>query len=168
MFNSLSSPSGRILMLTRLFVHCMRQSMNDALSTKVKVKTTFKVHFFGSTPEFTENYHYRYFSAMLLMIFWVLYPIWWCSTIWLMGTSLRNLFLAQQGHLHTYRFCDNVWTFILENASFKTENELQSVDRVKIVACDAKILARWIIHDWSQFSSVLVIGVIMNILNRQL
>jgi hypothetical protein len=35
--------------------------MNDALSTKVKVKTTFKVYFLGSTPEFTENYHYRYF-----------------------------------------------------------------------------------------------------------
>lgn len=45
--------------------------MNDALSTKVKVKTTFKVHVFESTPEFTENYHHRYFSAMLLMIFWV-------------------------------------------------------------------------------------------------
>ncbi|CAK9878945.1 unnamed protein product [Sphagnum jensenii] len=47
-----------------------------------------------------------------------------------------------KGHLHTYRFCDNVWTFILENAAFKTDNETQSVDHVKIVACDAKIIAR--------------------------
>ncbi|BBN18521.1 transcription initiation factor TFIIA small subunit [Marchantia polymorpha subsp. ruderalis] len=47
-----------------------------------------------------------------------------------------------KGHLHTYRFCDNVWTFILENAVFKTDNELQPVDRVKIVACDAKIISR--------------------------
>jgi transcription initiation factor TFIIA small subunit len=47
-----------------------------------------------------------------------------------------------KGHLHTYRFCDNVWTFILENAVFKTDGESQSVDHVKIVACDAKIIAR--------------------------
>ncbi|CAK9230082.1 unnamed protein product [Sphagnum troendelagicum] len=47
-----------------------------------------------------------------------------------------------KGHLHTYRFCDNVWTFILENATFKTDNETQNVDHVKIVACDAKIIAR--------------------------
>lgn len=64
------------------------RSMNEALSTKVKAKTSFK------------------------------------------------------GHLHTYRFCDNVWTFILEQASFKTDNDVTAVDRVKIVACDAKILAR--------------------------
>lgn len=65
-FLILSSPSAKVLMLTRLFVHCMRQSMNDALSTKVKVKTTFKVHFFGSCAEFSENDHYRCFSAVLL------------------------------------------------------------------------------------------------------
>ncbi|XP_024396060.1 transcription initiation factor IIA subunit 2 isoform X1 [Physcomitrium patens] len=64
------------------------RSMNEAFSTKVKAKTSFK------------------------------------------------------GHLHTYRFCDNVWTFILEQASFKTDNDVTAVDRVKIVACDAKILAR--------------------------
>ncbi|EFA79276.1 transcription initiation factor IIA gamma chain [Heterostelium album PN500] len=44
-----------------------------------------------------------------------------------------------KGDLHTYRFCDNVWTFILENAEFKTENETIKVDNVKIVACDANI-----------------------------
>jgi len=48
-------------------------------------------------------------------------------------------------HLHTYRFCDNVWTFILENAKFKTANysgivEEIHADKVKIVACDSKIL----------------------------
>eukprot|EP00850_Spirogloea_muscicola_P018514 SM000170S02686 [mRNA] locus=s170:199025:200002:+ [translate_table: standard] len=46
-----------------------------------------------------------------------------------------------KGHLHTYRFCDNVWTFVLEDATFKTDGETQHVDRVKIVACDAKILS---------------------------
>jgi transcription initiation factor TFIIA small subunit len=55
--------------------------------------------------------------------------------------SSEILLCSKQGHLHTYRFCDNVWTFILENASFKTDNEVTAVDRVKIVACDAKILA---------------------------
>ncbi|KAK5580748.1 hypothetical protein RB653_000772 [Dictyostelium firmibasis] len=45
-----------------------------------------------------------------------------------------------KGNLHTYRFCDNVWTFILDNAQFKTEaNEIVRVDRVKIVACDANV-----------------------------
>eukprot|EP01132_Coremiostelium_polycephalum_P009738 gene9738-11959_t len=45
-----------------------------------------------------------------------------------------------KGSLHTYRFCDNVWTFILENAEFKTENDKSiKVDRVKIVACDANV-----------------------------
>ena len=58
-------------------------------------------------------------------------------------------------HLHTYRFCDNVWTFILlyhkpeifilENVKFKTANysgivEEIHADKVKIVACDSKIL----------------------------
>ena len=55
----------------------------------------------------------------------------------------QMLCCGKQGHLHTYRFCDNVWTFILENASFKTDNDVLAVDRVKIVACDAKIIARW-------------------------
>ncbi|CAM6107441.1 unnamed protein product [Calypogeia fissa] len=47
-----------------------------------------------------------------------------------------------KGHLHTYRFCDNVWTFILEKAEFKFDGERVNVDRVKIVACDAKIISR--------------------------
>ena len=41
-----------------------------------------------------------------------------------------------QGHLHTYRLCDDVWTFIVKNASFKMEsNEVVQVNKVKIVAC---------------------------------
>ncbi|XP_024396064.1 transcription initiation factor IIA subunit 2 isoform X2 [Physcomitrium patens] len=56
--------------------------------------------------------------------------------------AVKVLMQFDRGHLHTYRFCDNVWTFILEQASFKTDNDVTAVDRVKIVACDAKILAR--------------------------
>lgn len=40
--------------------------------------------------------------------------------------------------LNTYRFCDNVWTFMLNDVEFRDSNELEKVDRVKIVACDAK------------------------------
>eukprot|EP00123_Amoebidium_parasiticum_P019404 comp25074_c0_seq1/m.46945 comp25074_c0_seq1/g.46945 ORF comp25074_c0_seq1/g.46945 comp25074_c0_seq1/m.46945 type:complete len:115 (-) comp25074_c0_seq1:542-886(-) len=43
-----------------------------------------------------------------------------------------------KGSLHTYRFCDNVWTFILQNANFRSEGENVECDLVKIVACDGK------------------------------
>ncbi|GLU16058.1 hypothetical protein SLE2022_325080 [Rubroshorea leprosula] len=47
-----------------------------------------------------------------------------------------------KGHLHTYRFCDNVWTFILHNASFKYDETQEFVGQVKIVACDSKLLSQ--------------------------
>jgi transcription initiation factor TFIIA small subunit len=37
-----------------------------------------------------------------------------------------------------YRFCDDVWTFVIENAQFKMETENVRADRVKLVACAAK------------------------------
>ncbi len=40
--------------------------------------------------------------------------------------------------LNTYRFCDNVWTLMLNNVEFRDLPEIARVDRVKIVACDAK------------------------------
>ena len=41
-----------------------------------------------------------------------------------------------QGHLHTYRLCDDVWTFIVKNAHFKMEsNEMVQTSKIKIVAC---------------------------------
>lgn len=46
-----------------------------------------------------------------------------------------------QGHLHTYRFCD-VWTFILTDAQFKNEETTEQVGKVKIVACDSKLLSQ--------------------------
>ncbi|XP_057788144.1 transcription initiation factor IIA subunit 2 [Salvia miltiorrhiza] len=47
-----------------------------------------------------------------------------------------------KGHLHTYRFCDNVWTFILQNAQIKSEEGQETVESVKIVACDSKLLTQ--------------------------
>ncbi|KAL4216362.1 Transcription initiation factor IIA subunit 2 [Mactra antiquata] len=43
-----------------------------------------------------------------------------------------------KGKLNTYRFCDNVWTFVLNKAEFKEVHEIAKVDKVKIVACDGK------------------------------
>ncbi|XP_073024611.1 transcription initiation factor IIA subunit 2-like [Primulina eburnea] len=47
-----------------------------------------------------------------------------------------------KGHLHTYRFCDNVWTFILQNAQLKSDEGQETVDSIKIVACDSKLLTQ--------------------------
>ncbi|KAJ2852553.1 Transcription initiation factor IIA subunit 2 [Coemansia brasiliensis] len=43
-----------------------------------------------------------------------------------------------QKDLLTYRFCDDVWTFILNNPTITSENGPIQVDRLKIIACDAK------------------------------
>jgi len=43
-----------------------------------------------------------------------------------------------KGHCQMFRFCDEVWTFVLENTTFRTDTETISVDKVKIVATDAK------------------------------
>ena len=46
---------------------------------------------------------------------------------------------SHQGHLDTYRFCDEVWTFILKDVKFKMDNAQQTeAERVKIVACQSK------------------------------
>jgi len=52
------------------------------------------------------------------------------------STSHRPTFPVIQGHLHTYRLCDDVWTFIVKNPTFKMEgNEVVSASRIKIIAC---------------------------------
>jgi transcription initiation factor TFIIA small subunit len=43
-----------------------------------------------------------------------------------------------KGHLHTYRFCDDVWTFLIKNAQFKIEHETVHVPCIKIVACKTR------------------------------
>merc|ERR1712166_86741 len=43
-----------------------------------------------------------------------------------------------KGHIHTYRYIDGVWTFVLEDATFKSGHETVALNFVKIVACDAK------------------------------
>ena len=47
--------------------------------------------------------------------------------------------LSFRGHLDTYRFCDDVWTFMVKDVIFKLDGQstLKS-DRVKIVSCTNK------------------------------
>ena len=46
---------------------------------------------------------------------------------------------VRQGHLDTYRFCDDVWTFIVKETTLKLDTTLQlKTDRIKIVAMNSK------------------------------
>ncbi|TFK97937.1 transcription initiation factor IIA gamma subunit [Pterulicium gracile] len=41
-----------------------------------------------------------------------------------------------KGHLHTYRLCDDVWTFIVKTPVFKMESsENVGAQKIKIIAC---------------------------------
>lgn len=52
--------------------------------------------------------------------------------------------LTFKGHLDTYRFCDDVWTFIIKNCSVKLDNSAENsgntvvADKLRIVACNFK------------------------------
>ncbi|KAG9527502.1 hypothetical protein KCU99_g453, partial [Aureobasidium melanogenum] len=53
-----------------------------------------------------------------------------------LGAPLSVIFLSQPiGHLDTYRFCDDVWTFILKDVKVKLDNSQQiEVEKVRIVS----------------------------------
>ncbi|KAJ7849513.1 transcription initiation factor IIA, gamma subunit-domain-containing protein [Mycena olivaceomarginata] len=43
---------------------------------------------------------------------------------------------ASQGHLKTYRLCDDVWTFVIKQASLTTDQSgIVTTPRLKIIAC---------------------------------
>lgn len=47
--------------------------------------------------------------------------------------------LSFKGHLDTYRFCDDVWTFLIKDVNFKLDNQSTlHADKVKIVSCTNK------------------------------
>ncbi|KAL1952937.1 hypothetical protein VTO42DRAFT_3921 [Malbranchea cinnamomea] len=47
--------------------------------------------------------------------------------------------LSFKGHLDTYRFCDEVWTFLIKDVTFKLDNQSTiQADKVKIVSCNSK------------------------------
>ncbi|PWZ10906.1 Transcription initiation factor IIA subunit 2 [Zea mays] len=93
------------------------KSMTDALENQVKSKVTVKV----------------WLSPALPLL---------CFGFMRVGNRFRFSRCGKNGHLHTYRFCDNVWTFILTDASFKNEEATEQVGKVKIVACDSKLLGQ--------------------------
>ncbi|MCJ1375616.1 Transcription initiation factor IIA small chain (TFIIA 13.5 kDa subunit) [Loxospora ochrophaea] len=44
-----------------------------------------------------------------------------------------------KGHLDTYRFCDDVWTFLIKDVTFKLDNQNAiHAEKVKIVSCSAR------------------------------
>nr|CAG4649029.1 EOG090X0L7F [Polyphemus pediculus] len=55
-----------------------------------------------------------------------------------LAEKVKNRLTFKAGKLHTYRFCDNVWTFLLSEVEFRDIQELAKGETVKIVACDGK------------------------------
>ncbi|RZB54410.1 transcription initiation factor IIA subunit 2, partial [Asbolus verrucosus] len=55
-----------------------------------------------------------------------------------LATRVRSRLTFKAGKLNTYRFCDNVWTFMLNDVEFREVQEITKIDKVKIVACDGK------------------------------
>lgn len=54
------------------------------------------------------------------------------------GAALHTLTLVQ-GHLETYRFCDDVWTFLVKDVKFKSDGGQEfTADKVKIISCNSK------------------------------
>lgn len=47
--------------------------------------------------------------------------------------------MSFKGHLNTYRFCDDVWTFVIKDVNMKLDDgEVIDVGKFKIVACNSK------------------------------
>nr|CAD7440268.1 unnamed protein product [Timema bartmani] len=55
-----------------------------------------------------------------------------------LANRVKSRLTFKAGKLNTYRFCDNVWTFMLNDVEFREVQEVAKVDKVKIVACDGK------------------------------
>ena len=45
---------------------------------------------------------------------------------------------TSQGHLDTYRLCDDVWTFIIKDGEFKVDGQTLTCEKIKVVACNSK------------------------------
>jgi len=56
-----------------------------------------------------------------------------------LSTKVKSRINFKASKLGMYRFCDNVWTWILNDVEFRdSHHEIARVDKVKIVACDGK------------------------------
>uniref|UniRef100_F1LEY5 Transcription initiation factor IIA subunit 2 n=1 Tax=Ascaris suum TaxID=6253 RepID=F1LEY5_ASCSU len=56
-----------------------------------------------------------------------------------LSQRVKNKTSFKADKLRAYRFCDNVWTFVMENVEFRdaTRPIEGVIERVKFVACDA-------------------------------
>ncbi|XP_066962340.1 transcription initiation factor IIA subunit 2 [Macrobrachium rosenbergii] len=52
--------------------------------------------------------------------------------------TFKDTLSVSYNKLNTYRFCDNVWTFLMSDVEFKDVQEFAQVDKLKIVACDGR------------------------------
>ncbi|KAJ3129225.1 Transcription initiation factor IIA small chain (TFIIA 13.5 kDa subunit) [Nowakowskiella sp. JEL0407] len=52
-------------------------------------------------------------------------------------THVKNRAIIKSSRLTTYRFCDDVWSFIARDPMIKIDNESITADKIKIVACNA-------------------------------
>jgi transcription initiation factor TFIIA small subunit len=48
-----------------------------------------------------------------------------------LANRVKSRLTFKAGKLHTYRFCDNVWTFLLNDVEFREVNEFAKVDKVE-------------------------------------
>lgn len=55
-----------------------------------------------------------------------------------LSNRVKSRITFKASKLNTYRFCDNVWTLMLNDVEFREVMEFAKADRVKIVACDGK------------------------------
>ncbi|XP_068203517.1 transcription initiation factor IIA subunit 2 isoform X2 [Palaemon carinicauda] len=55
-----------------------------------------------------------------------------------LANKVRARITFKASKLNTYRFCDNVWTFLMSEVEFKDVQEFAQVDKLKIVACDGR------------------------------
>lgn len=55
-----------------------------------------------------------------------------------LANRVKSRLTFKAGKLNTYRFCDNVWTFMLNDVEFREVQEITKIEKVKIVACDGK------------------------------
>ncbi|XP_045596550.1 transcription initiation factor IIA subunit 2 isoform X1 [Procambarus clarkii] len=55
-----------------------------------------------------------------------------------LANKVRARINFKANKLNTYRFCDNVWTFLMTDVEFKEVQDFAQVDKLKIVACDGR------------------------------
>jgi len=55
-----------------------------------------------------------------------------------LANKVRSRITFKADKLNTYRFCDNVWTFLMSEVEFKEVQEFIVCDKLKVVACDGR------------------------------